>query len=192
MAIADSLIKVLVEHDDMITDFIPETRNTIPDCEGPVTSYGLTGITYDVRLDSKIIIPNFYPQRDLTLDVPHGSKYTLKPGQFILAETVECFNIPREVMGRCLTKSSLARRGVEIITTLLQPTWSGKLVLEIKSIGKDEVELTIGAGIASIEFDKVIGIIDVPYNQQPAARFNDQKGINKFDSTRSAGDPNAE
>ena len=59
--------------------------------------------------------------------------YLLRPGQFVLAETVETFNLPSNIAAQFMLKSSRAREGLEhLMAGYCDPGWHGsKLTLEL-------------------------------------------------------------
>jgi dCTP deaminase len=61
--------------------------------------------------------------------------YELKPGQFILAQTIEVFNMPENIAGLFFLKSSRAREGYENLHAgYADPGWNGSvLTLELKN-----------------------------------------------------------
>ena len=61
--------------------------------------------------------------------------YWLKPGQFILAQTIEVFNMPEDIAGLFFLKSSRAREGYENLHAgYADPGWHGSvLTLELKN-----------------------------------------------------------
>ena len=61
--------------------------------------------------------------------------YELKPGQFILAQTIEVFNMPENIAGLFFLKSSRAREGYENLHAgYADPGWHGSvLTLELKN-----------------------------------------------------------
>jgi dCTP deaminase len=69
--------------------------------------------------------------KDYTADHP----YELVPGQFILAQTMEVFNMPEDVAGLFFLKSSRAREGYENLHAgYADPGWHGSaLTLELKN-----------------------------------------------------------
>lgn len=101
-------------------------------------TYGLGPAGYDLRLDSPDIMIN--------------------PGEFILASALERFEMPDDILGVVHDKSSLARRGVSVFNTVIEPGWRGFLTLEIVNHGKDAVVLKEGQGIAQVIFH----VLDVP------------------------------
>jgi dCTP deaminase len=59
--------------------------------------------------------------------------YVMKPGQFILAETVETFHLPNTIAAQFMLKSSRAREGLEhLMAGYCDPGWHGsKLTMEL-------------------------------------------------------------
>ena len=82
-----------------------------------VISYGVSSYGYDVRVGRKfkmftnvygaVIDPKrFDPTAFVDIEADHC---VIPPNSFALAETVEYFEIPRDVLGICLGKSTYAR-----------------------------------------------------------------------------------
>lgn len=59
--------------------------------------------------------------------------YTLEPGEFVLAQTVEVFNLTRTIVGEFKLKSSIARSGLgHLLAGHCDPGWHGSvLTLEL-------------------------------------------------------------
>jgi dCTP deaminase len=76
----------------------------------------------------------------------------IPPHGFILGHTVEYFNMPRRIMGICMGKSTLARCGIGVLVTPLEPGWSGYLTLEIVNHTQLPVRIQTGIGICQINF----------------------------------------
>ena len=66
----------------------------------------------------------------------HG--YVLKPGEFILAESVEVFNLPNTISAEYKLKSSMARIGLEHLNAgWCDAGWHGSvLTLELKNMSR--------------------------------------------------------
>lgn len=66
---------------------------------------------------------------------PHGS-YDMIPGEFILAQTRETFNLPDDIAGEFRLKSSGARAGLQqSLAVWLDPGWNGSvLTLELSNL----------------------------------------------------------
>jgi dCTP deaminase len=70
--------------------------------------------------------------------LPHSMSengISLNPGQFILASTMEIFNLPDNIACEFKLKSSVARSGLNnMLATWCDPGWHGsKLTLELKN-----------------------------------------------------------
>jgi dCTP deaminase len=59
--------------------------------------------------------------------------YELRPGQFVLAQTMEVFNLPDDLAAQFMLKSSRAREGLEhLMAGYCDPGWHGSvLTLEL-------------------------------------------------------------
>ena len=64
--------------------------------------------------------------------------YVLKPGEFILAQTIEVFNFPNHIAGEFRLKSTAARNGLDqALAVWLDPGWNGSvLTIELKNISR--------------------------------------------------------
>ena len=92
----------------------------------------------DVRLGDTLLIESAqspelvrYPLHRHSQDDP----YELRPGQFVLADTVEVFNIPDDIAGEFRLKSSRAREGLDqALAVWLDPGWHGSvLTMELRN-----------------------------------------------------------
>ena len=90
----------------------------------------------DVRLGDTLLIESAespklvpYPLHQHTQENP----YLLKPGQFVLAHTIETFHLPDDIAGQFMLKSSRARSGLEhLMAGYCDPGWYGSaLTLEL-------------------------------------------------------------
>ena len=90
----------------------------------------------DVRLGATLLIESAarpelvpYPLQDHTEAEP----YLLRPGQFVLAQTAETFNLPDTIAAQFMLKSSRARSGLEhLMAGYCDPGWHGSvLTLEL-------------------------------------------------------------
>jgi len=108
-------------HDGLVVPFNPDQLNPA---------------SYDVLLGGMMLIESAegpelvpYPLRDHTEAEP----YLLRPGQFVLAQTVETFNLPDTIAAQFMLKSSRARSGLEhLMAGYCDPGWHGSvLTLEL-------------------------------------------------------------
>lgn len=92
------------------------------------------------------------------IDIPnHG--YSLPAWRFMLAETVEYFDMPLHVQGIMTLRSWAAKSGLEQSSSLtLKPGWSGYLILELfNSLATYDLLLKPGLAIAQIQFFDIGG-----------------------------------
>lgn len=114
---------------------------------GPVDLEDINGTSIDVHLGNEIVVEQSNEnQRVVSLqdkqrlstrkvDIANGY-YDLRPGEFILAHTVETFNLPDNISAEFKLNSSGARIGLEnALATWCDPHWNGSvLTLELKNL----------------------------------------------------------
>lgn len=99
-------------------------------------SYGLTECGYDIRIAQSVWL---FPGRS-----------------FALAYAREYFDLPKDLMGRVLNKSSWARQGLDAsMTTNIEPGWRGFLTLELRYSCWKPLFIPEGVGIAQVIFEKL-------------------------------------
>lgn len=127
-------------------------------------SYGLSAASYDVRIAHDLTLgPNpahflasmMLRERQYTseavLDLWRGRMANYPPSS-ALAHTVEDFNMPENVVGYVVDKSSYARNFVSAFNTLLDSGWQGNLTLELVNLGSEIVHIKEGDPIVQIAF----------------------------------------
>jgi len=77
--------------------------------------------------------------RTMIFTVPYLVSYvsrflTLKPGEYVLMETVEKVNMPSDLAARVLNKSSLFRCGASTFNALVDPGFRGTLTFGLRNI----------------------------------------------------------
>lgn len=106
-----------------------------------------------------------------------GSQYwLLPPHSYALGVTVETFQMPRNVIGLCLGKSSYARSGLIVNTTPLEPGWRGRLVLEFSNSADLPVRIYANEGIAQVTFFESDEDCEVSYADR-SGKYQDQTGL---------------
>lgn len=116
----------------------------------------------DLRLgpELKIATPDGFREWHLGDD---GALRLHRP-DFILAATLEWIEIPTDLVGVLVGKSSRAREGLCIEDAgYVDPGWKGNLTLEISNRCPMPVLLTLGMRIAQIRFEPLMGDCDRPY-----------------------------
>lgn len=130
-------------------------------------SFGLSPAGYDVRIAETSTIP---------------------PGGFILASTVEKFDMSPDVLAYVKDKSTWVRRGLCVQNTVIEPGWRGYLTLELTNhlprapwwrrlaawIARKPEPGTVtvlgGSPIAQIVFHRLVA----PTEQVYAGKYQDQ------------------
>lgn len=149
-----------------------------------VISFGLTSYGYDVRVGRHfkvftnarcaVVDPkNFDPASFVDID---GDYCLIPPNSFALAETVEYLEIPRDVIGICVGKSTFARCGIIVNVTPLEPEWRGRVTIEISNTTPLPAKIYAGEGIAQILFLKAEAVCRTSYADKKG-KYQDQKGL---------------
>ena len=105
-------------------------------------SFGLSHAGYDVRIAERTV---------------------LNPGEFVLASTMEHFNIPNDLIAFVHDKSTWARHGLSLFNTVIEPGWRGYLTLELVNNSSKHMEISAGCPIAQIVFMRLEESTDAPY-----------------------------
>jgi len=143
----------------MISPFM-DKQVRIDEQGNKVISYGLGSYGYDLRIsdefkifsniNSLIVDPKNFDDKSF---VDHKGPYCIiPPNSFALARTVEYFNMPRDVSGVVLGKSTLARIGISCLATPAEAGWSGELVLEFANTTPLPAKIYAWEGAAQMLF----------------------------------------
>ena len=132
IAAANTLFPFMILSDTEIHDLIQAgmVQHYQPELINPAS--------LDLRIGNLIMLESVESHQMIPLDI---SKYTVEhaynlvPGQFILAQTIETFNMPEDIAGLFFLKSSRAREGYENLHAgYADPGWHGSaLTLELKN-----------------------------------------------------------
>ncbi len=131
-------------------------------------SHGLAEAGYDIRIKQSVA---FFPGLSLGsvhIDGEFGSR-RIDDGNFVLASSVEEFNMPMTLVGIVHDKSSWARQGLSVFNTVIEPGWKGFLTLELVYHGRKPLIIPAGAGIAQVVFHQLA----IP--AQYAGKFQNQE-----------------
>lgn len=133
-------------------------------------TYGLGPAGYDLRLDlgkDVFQVRRTGPDGHVT-DMVMG-RY-LQPGRFILAATIEHFDLPSDVVAFVMDKSTMARQGLSLLNTVAEPGWRGFLTLEMVNLSDKVITLIQGQAIAQVMFQLTDEPVEAPY----AGKYQDQ------------------
>jgi len=147
----------------------------------------INGASIDITLDAFIRMEGRSGAIDLSAKenietveyemTPSG--YLLAPGEFILASSIEEFNLPNTIVAEYVQKSSLARNGLNhCLAGYADPGWhSSKLTLELFNVTRcHQLRLRPGMPIGQMKFFQVA---EVPSHASYAIRgqYNNQEKV---------------
>lgn len=114
-------------------------------------SYGLSEAGYDIRIKQSIQFTKENDGRRIVGVMNPDGPY-FEEGRFVIASTVEEFDMSNWLVGVVHDKSTWARRGLSVFNTVIEPGWKGYLTLELVYHGNEELVIPAGAGIAQVLF----------------------------------------
>lgn len=184
MILSDSEIRSRAQYNKMIDPFI-DHQVSKDSHDNKVISYGLASYGYDMRLgyefkvftniNNTIIDPkNVVAESFINKQVDEF--LILPPNSFTLATSLEHFIIPRDILAICLGKSSLARCGLILNVTPLEPEWEGYVTIEISNSTTLPAKLYAGEGIAQIIFLKSSSVCETSYKDK-GGKYQNQVGV---------------
>ncbi len=175
--LADYEIKQLAIEEGMIEPFDEKSV-------GKVISFGLSSYGYDYRISDEFLVPD--PSYKGVLDPKNTSEdlfiekkskeLTIRANSFILAKSFEYFRIPRNILGISFGKSTLARSGIFVNVTPLEPDWEGYLTISIANLSPYPVKLYAFEGIGQLVFLRAENLCKVSYKDKKG-KYQAQKKI---------------
>lgn len=151
-----------------------------------VLSYGVSSYGYDARVadDFKvftntygtIVDPKNFDDRSF-VDVRAKDGYIIiPPNSFVLGRTVERFRIPRDVLVVCVGKSTMARVGVIVNVTPLEPGWEGHVTLEFSNTTPLPAKLYANEGACQFIFLRAASACETSYADRKG-KYQGQMGV---------------
>lgn len=151
---SDRWIQAMAREYGMIEPFVAEQ------VRGGIISYGLSSYGYDMRVADEfkvftnvfntLVDPKHFDPRSF-VDI-RGDYCDIPPNSFALARSVEYFRIPRNVLCIVLGKSTIARCGIIVNVTPLEPEWCGYVTIEISNTTPLPARIYANEGIAQVLF----------------------------------------
>lgn len=133
----------------------------------------------DVRLGSTFSIVEDSPSGVVTMEHQIQYKtittdtYVLLPGQFVLATTMEYFNLPDNLTAFVEGRSSLGRMGLFIQNAgWVDPGFEGEITLELFNANRCAIELRSGRRVGQMVFAEM----DHPALHPYAGKYQGQRG----------------
>ncbi|MBQ3842022.1 MAG: dCTP deaminase [Ruminiclostridium sp.] len=137
----------------------------------PVTKEQIQPASVDIRLGNTFSVVDDSPSGIITLDSAIKYKsitadtYLLLPGQFVLATTMEYFELPDDLTAFVEGRSSLGRMGLFIQNAgWVDPGFKGEITLELFNANRCAIELKSGRRVGQLVFAKMDDNALNPYN----------------------------
>jgi len=169
--------KTLKEMANIISPFEPE-KVRIWKGTGAI-SFGLSAYGYDIRLaegayvmsgSDEVIDPKTH--KPSSYKMTHGD-VTLKPGEYMLATSLERLKIPNNALAIVQGKSTYARCGIVVNVTPLEPGWEGNITMCIMNPTMSSVKIYANEGIAQVLFIKGDQPCENPYK----GKYQNSEGV---------------
>ena len=165
MILSDKTISKMIEEKTLVIE--------------PITKEQIQPASVDIRLGNTFSVVDDTPSGIITL----GSKieyksivtdtYLILPGQFVLATTMEYFELPDDLTAFVEGRSSLGRMGLFIQNAgWVDPGFKGEITLELYNANKCAIELKAGRRVGQLVFAKMDDSALNPYN----GKYQGQRG----------------
>jgi len=175
--LSDVQIKQLALKEKMIEPFDEKSTKD-------VISFGLSSYGYDYRISDEFFRPKQNYKK--TLDPKNidsnlfqeikKKTVEIHPNSYLLAKSYEYFRIPRNLLGISFGKSTLARAGILVNVTPLEPEWEGYLTINIANLSPYPVKLHAFEGIGQLIFLTADKICKTSYKDKKG-KYQAQKKI---------------
>jgi dCTP deaminase len=163
---SDRWIRAMALEHRMIEPFVEAQKR-----EG-VISYGLSSYGYDMRVGNRFKVAQvgsgsvMDPKRaapDAFVDVQTDTYVEIPPHGVVLAQSLEYFRIPRNVVTITFGKSTYARCGLVVNVTPFEPEWEGFVTMEISNTSPFRARVYANEGIAQVLFLESDEVCEVSY-----------------------------
>jgi dCTP deaminase len=106
----------------------------------------------------------------------HSDTFILNPGQFVLAETLECIELPDNIVATIEGKSSIARLGITLHQTggWIDAGFRGTITLEMANVNSRPVKVYSSMPIGQLVF-YTTERAENPYFKKGDAKYLDQR-----------------
>ena len=111
-------------------------------------SEGMLGIDERKTPDTKLLG---------SYDPENSVKVTLEPNKYYVVKTIEKVNTPLNLAATVLSRSTLYRSGLILITGLVDPGYQGELTFGLMNLSNKPFTIELGSRIANLMFTRVDG-----------------------------------
>lgn len=162
----------------MLNDFLIKLNSERDALIAPFALKNLQPHSYDATLDQKIKVARYLPETDSKVWEYFDcftEDFSLKPGEFALASTVEYFKLPQDIVGFVQGKSSVGRNGLQIENAgLIDAGFEGTITLELYNMAPWPIKLKAGMPICQMHFTTVESPVYKDYSR--IGHYNGQTG----------------
>ena len=137
----------------------------------PVTKEQIQPASVDIRLGNTFGVVDDTPSNIITLESQINYKtittdtYLIMPGEFVLATTMEYFELPDNLTAFVEGRSSLGRMGLFIQNAgWVDPGFKGEITLELYNANRCAIELKAGRRVGQLVFAEMDAPAINPYN----------------------------
>ena len=131
-----------------------DIADRLPELVTPALPELINPASLDIRIGMELITEQ---SRHVNLS---AQVYTLKPGEFVLVETLEVIKVPEDLVVELRLKSSIARMGYNhSLAFWFDPGWRGVGTMEIQNINQwRRLDLYEGMPFAQLIFHKLASV----------------------------------
>ncbi|MEM0437870.1 MAG: dCTP deaminase [Candidatus Micrarchaeia archaeon] len=145
----------------------------------------------DIRLGGKLLVARktgriIDPRKSIEMEFDQydieKEPYAIKPGDFVLATTLERIGLSNSITGQLEGRSSIGRLGIIVHMTagLIHAGWGYRqpatLTLELSSVNPNPVYIYEGMKIAQMSFIKLTNPAEIGYDDNAHSKYSNQQG----------------
>jgi dCTP deaminase len=165
MILSDKTLIRMIENKELIVE--PLEKEQIQ----PASVDIRLGNTFSIVEDTSTGIINL--ENEIKYKTITTDSYILLPNQFVLATTMEYFDLPDDLTAFVEGRSSLGRMGLFIQNAgWVDPGFKGEITLELYNANRCAIELKAGRRVGQLVFAKMDATALNPYN----GKYQGQRG----------------
>lgn len=165
MILSDKTLMKMLEENELVVE--PIEKEQIQ----PASIDIRLGNTFSIVEDTSTGIINL--ENEIKYKTITSDTYILLPNQFVLATTMEYFDLPDDLTAFVEGRSSLGRMGLFIQNAgWVDPGFKGEITLELYNANRCAIELKAGRRVGQLVFAKMDDKAINPYN----GKYQGQRG----------------
>ncbi len=100
------------------------------------------------------------------LEIDDNGTILIKPGHLVVIITKEEISLPKDIIGRILTKGSFFSLGLSPVNTYADPGFKGKLGIVLYNCSSNYIAIPSGKSIAKLELSRLREEVETAYSGQ--------------------------